>query len=103
MANRNMFRNSCNQNKNTKVCSINIGGLSSKARFQLDKYVNDENVGILAVQENGPHALNKMQLKNMKIIQDHKQKVRLQKWHEKQKNFFFLFSLKTDFFQTFEP
>ena len=70
MANTNMLRNSCNNSKNTKVCSINIGGLSSKARFQLDKYVNDENVGILAVQENGPHEIDKMQLTNMKIIQD---------------------------------
>ena len=30
---------------------------------------------------------------------DHKQKVRLQKWHEKQKNFFFFFHLKLIFFK----
>ena len=41
-----------NQRRNTKICSINIGCLSNKARFKLDKYVNDENFGIIALQEN---------------------------------------------------
>ena len=64
------INNSGDKKRNTKICSINIGGLSNKARFKLDKYANDENFGIIAVQENGQHELDKMKLTNMKIIQD---------------------------------
>ena len=70
MDNTNIHVNRGNQRRKTKICSINIGGLSNKARFQLDKYTNDENFGIIAVQENGPHEQEKMKLTNMKLIQD---------------------------------
>ena len=70
MDNTNIHVNRGNQRRKTKICSINIGGLSNKARFKLDKYVNDENFGIIAVQENGPHEQDKMKLTNMKLIQD---------------------------------
>ena len=34
-----------------RICSINIGGLSEKSRFLIDKYTNDEDFDIVPVQE----------------------------------------------------
>ena len=70
MDNAETQRNRCNQNKSTKLCSINIDGLSSKSRLLLDKYANDENFGIIFAQENGPHEIDKMKLTNMKTVTD---------------------------------
>ena len=55
---------------NTKMCSINIDGLSSKSRLMLDKFANDENLGIIFVQESGSREAEKMKLTNMKTIVD---------------------------------
>ena len=65
-----MKRIDCNKNKNIKLCSINIDGLSSKSRFMLDKYIYDENIDILCVQETGQHDIEKIKLTNMKTILD---------------------------------
>ena len=32
-------------------CSINIGGMSDRSRFTLDKYCHDKSMDILAIQE----------------------------------------------------
>ena len=62
--------NRCNKNNTTKLCSINIDGLSSKSRLLLDKYANDENFGIIFAQENGSRDIEKMKLSNMKTVTD---------------------------------
>ena len=70
MDNAETQNNRCNKNKTTKLCSINIDGLSSKSRLLLDKYANDENFGIIFAQETGPRETEKMKLTNMKIVTD---------------------------------
>ena len=65
-----MKRKDCHKNTNMKLCSINIDGLSSKSRFMLDKYIYDESIDILCVQETGQHDIEKIKLTNMKTILD---------------------------------
>ena len=70
MANTSNENDSCYQNENVELCSINIDKLSNKSRFMLDKYINDKKIGILFVQETGPRDIEKMKLTNMKTIVD---------------------------------
>ena len=70
MANTSNENDSCYQNENVELCSINIDKLSNKSRFMLDKYIHDKKIGILFVQETGPRDIEKMKLANMKTIVD---------------------------------
>ena len=70
MDNVNTTKKSCKPNKITKICSINIDGLSSKSRMLLDKFANDENFGIIFGQESGQREIEKMKLPNMKTVVD---------------------------------
>jgi len=53
-----------------KVCSINIAGLSERSRFMLDKYMSDNPVDVLCVQETGTSDPTRHKLCNMKCSLD---------------------------------
>ena len=59
-----------NQFKDAIFCSININGISGRNHLLLDKYVYDENIKILAVQESLSCDKDKINLTNMKTITD---------------------------------
>ena len=63
-------KNSSKSNSSIRTCSINIGGLSSRSRMVLDKYINDEGFQLVFLQESGAHDVEKMNLSNMKLIAD---------------------------------
>ena len=53
------------------LCSINICGLSQRSHFMLDKYVHDNNITVLGVQETGDlHQSRYKQLTNMATYED---------------------------------
>ena len=52
------------------VCSINICGLSERSRFMLDKYVDDNQIDVVCVQETGTSDPVKHKLCNMKVSLD---------------------------------
>ena len=57
--------------KNTmKLCSINIGGMSEKSKFLLDKHVNDEQYDMVFVQETGTTDIERLRLHGMTTISD---------------------------------
>ena len=68
----------CNQRRNSrtvlstklKLCTINICGLSNRSRFVLNKFIETENIEVLAVQETGTVDTSKLELNNMSIICD---------------------------------
>ena len=55
-------KNSSKPNSSIRTCSINIGGLSSRSRMVLDKYINDEGFQLVFLQESGAHDAEKMNL-----------------------------------------
>ena len=51
------------------ICSINICGMSERSQFMLNKYVFDQNISILAVQETGESSSFK-KLTNFQMFED---------------------------------
>ena len=62
--------NSCYKTETVKICSINIGGISKRSQFMLDKYAHDEKISIVAAQESLHHEEEKIKLTNMKTFLD---------------------------------
>ena len=46
-----MAHDALNSGNFLTICSINICGLSDRSQFMLNKYIEDNNIDILAVQE----------------------------------------------------
>ena len=59
-----------NKQRKLKVCSINIGGLSERSRFMLDKYVSEKKIDVLCVQETGTADMDRHKLWNMNVSLD---------------------------------
>ena len=59
-----------NKQRKLKVCSINIGGLSERSRFMLDKYVSEKKIDVLCVQETGTADIDRHKLWNMNASLD---------------------------------
>ena len=59
-----------NKQRKLKVCSINIGGLSERSRFMLDKYVSEKKIDVLCVQETGTADIDRHKLWNMNVSLD---------------------------------
>ena len=59
-----------NNSSVTKICTINICGLSSRSRFVLDKYVHDNDFDAVAVQETGTDDIESISLSNMTTLTD---------------------------------
>ena len=59
-----------NKQRRLKICSINIGGLSERSRFMLDKYVSEKNIDVLCVQETGTADMDRHKLWNMNVSLD---------------------------------
>lgn len=57
-------------NMKLKICSINIGGMSSRSRFMLDKYEDINQFDIVAAQESGTTDNDKLAVTNMQEITD---------------------------------
>ena len=53
-----------------KHCSINIGGMSNRSQFCLNKFVDEEGIDILCMQETGTCESEKLELENMTHITD---------------------------------
>ena len=53
-----------------KACSINIGGYSTRSQFVLNKYVDEENMDFLAMQETLSADITKLELHNMNVFCD---------------------------------
>ena len=62
--------NNHNRRNNMKFCSINIGGMSEKSRFLLDKHVNDEQYDMVFVQETGTTDIERLRLHGMTTLCD---------------------------------
>ena len=69
MANNQNIKQKCNITK-IKCSSLNICGLSDRSRFALNKFINDENIAILALQETGAFCDDTNELLNMNMIMD---------------------------------
>ena len=61
-----------NNKKVMKCCSINICGLSDKSRPLVNKYVHDENIDVLMVQETMSVNQDNISLTSMKMKADDK-------------------------------
>ena len=59
-----------NSSKKIKLCSLNICGLSERSKLVINKYVDSEDIDILALQETGTDDLSKLELHNMSAISD---------------------------------
>lgn len=70
MATRRTQTNRNNPNKKVKICTLNICGLSNRSKMMLSKYVADENIDVLALQETGTDNLSSLELLNMSAITD---------------------------------
>ena len=57
-------------NKDVKQCSINIDGMSNTSKLLLDKYVDEEQIDILYVQETRSVCKEKLNLTNMRVVTD---------------------------------
>ena len=57
-------------NKTIKLCTINICGMSSRSQFTLNKFVEDEEIDILAMLETNTTQPAKLELENMSFICD---------------------------------
>ena len=57
---------------NIKICTLNICGLSSRSKMVVNKYSNDEELDVLALQEveTGMENLPNLELLNMSLITD---------------------------------
>ena len=53
-----------------KHCSINIGGMSNRSQFCLNKFVDEEGIDILCMQETGTCESEKLEIENMTHITD---------------------------------
>ena len=53
-----------------KYCSINICGLSHRSKLVLNKFVIDEQLDFMTVQETGTDSISKLELLNMSVICD---------------------------------
>ena len=67
--------NQRNQNRrvsknNIKLGTLNICGLSTRSKFALNKFIDDEQLDILALQETETADLVKLELNNMSVICD---------------------------------
>ena len=56
--------------KEIKICSINICGLSGKSKFMLEKYVEQNDIDILAIQETKTADSDILNMKNMHMVKD---------------------------------
>ena len=54
----------------TNFCSINIGGMSGRSRFTLDKYCHDKSIDILAIQESLNVDKTNLNINSMDYITD---------------------------------
>lgn len=57
-------------NLTLKLCTINICGLSNRSRFVMNRYIDEEKIDILAIQETGSSDTLKLELDNMSCICD---------------------------------
>ena len=55
-------------NMKLRICSINIGGMSSRSRFMVDKYNDIEKFDIIAAQESGSTNADNLAVTNMHVI-----------------------------------
>ena len=53
-----------------KFSTINICGLSNRSKLVLNKFIEDENLDMLAVQETGSDIISNLELLNMSVICD---------------------------------
>ena len=53
-----------------KFCTLNICGLSTRSKFTLNKFIDDEKIKILALQETGSTDSEVLELNNMNFITD---------------------------------
>ena len=65
MANQNQYRST-----KVKLGSINICGLSNHSKLVINKYIEDEEIDWLAVQETGSDNISNLELHNMSFICD---------------------------------
>ena len=53
-----------------KLCTVNICGMSERSKFALNKYIEDEQIDLLAVQEIDTTDQVKLELINRSVICD---------------------------------
>ena len=58
------------ESRGIRICSVNIGGLSDRSKFVLDKYAEEEQYDVLTVQETGTVNMSKLAISNMTAITD---------------------------------